>query len=94
MCRACFALRTVKITYVEHSQFENMQSLSIPRSQVFFTWGVGIFIGSILLNLGFHNSVLIHLSLDFQGQYEFRRTDERINLFPQILLFLDLWNRT
>jgi len=71
MCRTCFTLRTVKITYVEHSQFENMQSLGCQK---YTAWGGGIFIGSILLNLGFHNSMLTLLSLDFQRQYEFRRT--------------------
>jgi len=96
MCRTCFTLRTVKITYAEHSQFENTQSLSCQKYTAFsgLLYVGGIFIGSALLNLGFHNSMLTHLSLSFQGQYEFRRTVERINLFPQIILFIGLWNRT
>jgi hypothetical protein len=85
-------MRTVEITHVEHSQFENMQSLSCQKYITFsgFLQVGGIFIAALLLNLGFHNSVLTRLSLGFQEQIEFLKTFERINLFPQILMFLGL----
>jgi hypothetical protein len=92
MRRDCSTLRTVKITQVQHSQFENMQSLSCQKYITFsgLLHVGGIFTASLLLNLGFHDSMLTRLSLGFEGQIEFRKTFERINLFPQIIMFLGL----